>query len=64
MSEDRGICKACRFWDNANGQVGYCKRRSPSVSPQGSAAWPMTGSQMWCGEFSAPHPNADEGERK
>jgi hypothetical protein len=59
---ERGACERCFFWDSANGQVGYCKRRSPSVSPQGSPAWPMTGYRMWCGEFSTPQPNVDEGD--
>jgi hypothetical protein len=58
------VCKRCRFWDNANGQVGYCHRRAPGTSPQGSATWPMTSSHGWCGEFEAPQPNVDEGDGK
>lgn len=59
--DHRGACKRCQFWDNANGQVGYCHRRAPGINPQGNPAWPMTSSHEWCGEFQ---PNVDEGDGK
>ena len=61
---DRGACKRCKFWDVADGYVGYCHRHAPGRSPQGYATWPMTSSTAWCGEFSTPQPNVDEGDEK
>lgn len=62
MSEAR--CETCRWWSkgtdrHATGQpVGTCRRRSPILSTENPALWPMRGrwpethTGHWCGEHS------------
>jgi hypothetical protein len=54
----RSSCHGCRFWQllATNPIQGECRRHAPS--PDGSAsvhpmaAWPVTNSHDWCGEFA------------
>lgn len=59
MKPDGESCKSCRFWDNANGEVGYCHRRSPGLNSQGHSSWPMVSCYQWCGDFALPTPPQD-----
>ena len=57
MKDNRPRCKACRFWDDANNTVGYCRRRAPTANHLGNPTWVMTSSHSWCGEHEPSQPN-------
>jgi hypothetical protein len=57
MAKAANRCGACIFWDAAAEQPehGRCRARPPAaLTVTGHAAWPVTRSTDWCGEFKAP----------
>ena len=40
-------CKTCMWFNLKQGEVGRCRRRSPS--PDGSIGWPVVFKSDWCG---------------
>lgn len=67
-------CSACKFHE-AQGEgkdghgnpapVGFCMRFPPQVSIQGTASFPIVGSETnWCGEFRTAPKNAKPSRSK
>lgn len=40
-------CRTCMWFNLKKGEVGRCRRRSPS--PDGSIGWPVVFKNDWCG---------------
>jgi hypothetical protein len=58
-----GTCGGCAFWEVSDGDPnsGRCRARPPTaLTPQGHAAWPMTASSDWCGEYKSPAAEAQK----
>lgn len=54
-----GPCSACVFWDapNLEAGLGWCRVNPPvqltSTASGQTAAWPLTRSDDWCGDWTA-----------
>jgi hypothetical protein len=55
MAKPVGSCGACDYWDALDeSDHGRCRARPPTVvTAQGHAAWPVTASSDWCGEYKS-----------
>lgn len=48
----KGACFKCLWWRHNAGQLGDCRRHSPSIDSQtGRGVWPVTSEDDGCGEF-------------
>lgn len=55
-------CFDCKFYDDADTRVGYCRRRSPTLDENGTRSWPPVFSTDWCGEFESEEKNKQNSE--
>lgn len=45
-------CLTCVFWSTLTSvEAGYCRRHAPRPSESGSALWPETYKDDWCGDY-------------
>jgi hypothetical protein len=55
MSQTRGECKVCRYFDPnvSYPPSGHCKRRAPVIDQRDHqyGSWPWVQDYNWCGEF-------------
>lgn len=51
------LCKTCIYWCKKNGNIGACLRFPPIPIPtqesKDMCAYPVTGENDWCGEFTS-----------
>ena len=60
MKEQR--CKTCRYWDEVDERVGYCRRHAPKIVASmldqhsdveyDEAIWPLTDTYSSCGDWA------------
>ena len=54
----QGRCRRCRYWSSlaGNPDQGECRRFAPRPAVSSSvhmlAAWPVTNSDDWCGDYA------------
>lgn len=49
MPTNQRSCSECRNWIASRGE---CRGRTPSPASDGSAVWPITAADDWCGDFA------------
>lgn len=58
MPETNFFCVTCHYWQlDTDSTVGTCHRRAPTRNLDLSAAWPITGPLMSCGEHEPAGPD-------
>lgn len=57
MSE-QPTCKTCKFWRYEWCETGLCCRRAP-MNATGSARWPESDADDWCGEHTPKQSTTD-----
>ena len=46
-------CETCPYVEQANYDVGFCRRDAPTRAQDGQAVWPRVRRNDWCGEHPA-----------